>query len=85
MDGWDGLCLVAMLMLLAILAVLLMQYLQLGKMGQTIEQWHATTQERQRRIGQQAELHSALRCGFHDTWTLSPRSFGHSFHAYLDT
>ena len=26
-----------------------------------------------------------LRCGFHDTWTLSPRSFGHSFHAHLDT
>ncbi|MHC8386801.1 DUF1654 domain-containing protein [Pseudomonas sp. MDT2-39-1] len=24
-------------------------------------------------------------CGFHDTWTLSPRSFGHSFHAHLDT
>ncbi len=23
-------------------------------------------------------------CGFHDTWTLSPRSFGHSFHAHLD-
>lgn len=61
MDGWDGLCLVVMLMLLAILVVVLMQYLQLGKMSQTIEQWHATTQERQRRIGQQAELHSALR------------------------
>jgi len=26
-----------------------------------------------------------LLCGFHDTWTLSPRSFGHSFHAHLDT
>ena len=25
-----------------------------------------------------------LGCGFHDTWTLSPRSFGHSFHAHLD-
>ncbi len=24
-------------------------------------------------------------CGFHDTWTLSPRSLGHSFHAHLDT
>ncbi len=24
-------------------------------------------------------------CGFHDTWTPSPRSFGHSFHAHLDT
>ncbi|WP_139302287.1 DUF4225 domain-containing protein, partial [Pseudomonas syringae] len=24
-------------------------------------------------------------CGFHDTWTLSPRSFGHSFQAHLDT
>ena len=24
-------------------------------------------------------------CGFHDTWTLSPRSFGHSFHVHLDT
>ncbi|EPM54628.1 hypothetical protein A256_09412, partial [Pseudomonas syringae pv. actinidiae ICMP 19103] len=23
-------------------------------------------------------------CGFHDTWTLSPRSFGHSFQAHLD-
>ncbi|MEZ1440961.1 DUF4031 domain-containing protein [Pseudomonas shirazica] len=32
------------------------------------------------------ELHTfADRCGFHDTWTLSPRSFGHSFHAHLDT
>jgi len=26
----------------------------------------------------------ALVCGFHDTWTPSPRSFGHSFHAHLD-
>ncbi|OSN64214.1 hypothetical protein BV350_05320 [Pseudomonas syringae pv. actinidiae] len=26
-----------------------------------------------------------LDCGFHDTWTLSPRSFGHSFQAHLDT
>lgn len=26
-----------------------------------------------------------LDCGFHDTWTPSPRSFGHSFHAHLDT
>ena len=26
-----------------------------------------------------------IECGFHDTWTLSPRSFGHSFHAHLDT
>ncbi len=26
-----------------------------------------------------------LGCGFHDTWTPSPRSFGHSFHAHLDT
>lgn len=25
-----------------------------------------------------------LGCGFHDTWTPSPRSFGHSFHAHLD-
>lgn len=24
-------------------------------------------------------------CAFHATWTLSPRSFGHSLHAYLDT
>ncbi|EOU9650124.1 MULTISPECIES: hypothetical protein [Pseudomonas] len=28
---------------------------------------------------------ASLECGFHDTWTLSPRSFGHSFHAHLDT
>lgn len=28
---------------------------------------------------------SKTNCGFHDTWTLSPRSFGHSFHAHLDT
>ncbi len=27
----------------------------------------------------------SIACGFHDTWTLSPRSFGHSFHAHLDT
>ncbi len=26
-----------------------------------------------------------IACGFHDTWTPSPRSFGHSFHAHLDT
>ncbi len=31
------------------------------------------------------DLAGAIRCGFHDTWTLSPRSFGHSFHAHLDT
>ncbi len=30
-------------------------------------------------------LAKSYRCGFHDTWTLSPRSFGHSFHAHLDT
>ncbi|MEZ1839831.1 hypothetical protein QVM62_18445 [Pseudomonas putida] len=35
--------------------------------------------------GSQRELTFALMCGFHDTWTLSPRSFGHSFHAHLDT
>jgi len=61
MDGWDWLGLLAMLMLFVILAVLLMQYLQLGKMGQVLERWHAVTQERQRRISQQAELQSALR------------------------
>lgn len=61
MDIWDWLGLLAMLMLFAILAVLLMQYLQLGRMGQVLEQWHATMQERQRRIIQQAELQSALR------------------------
>jgi uncharacterized protein YlxW (UPF0749 family) len=61
MDGWAWLSLLAMLMLFAIVAVLLMQYLQLGKMGHAIECWHACTQERQRRISQQAELQSALR------------------------
>jgi uncharacterized protein YlxW (UPF0749 family) len=35
--------------------------LQLGKMSQVLEQCHATTQERQRRISQQAELRFALR------------------------
>jgi hypothetical protein len=61
MDGWDWLGLLAMLVLVAILAVLLMQYLQIGKLGRTLEQWQACTQERHRRIGQQAELQSALR------------------------
>ncbi|HGM4333815.1 TPA: IS66 family insertion sequence element accessory protein TnpB [Pseudomonas aeruginosa] len=31
------------------------------------------------------DLSSLMDCGFHDTWTPSPRSFGHSFHAHLDT
>ncbi|SBW85162.1 hypothetical membrane protein (plasmid) [Pseudomonas veronii 1YdBTEX2] len=61
MDGWDGLDLLALLVLVAILAVLLMQYLRVDKMGRVLEQWHAITQERQRRIAQQAELQSALR------------------------
>ena len=61
MDGWDWLSVVAMLMLWAILTVLLMQYLRLEKMGQVLEQWRASTQERQRRIERQAELQSALR------------------------
>ncbi len=61
MDGWDWLGVLAMLMLVAILAMLLMQCRQVGKMAQVLDQWHAASQQRQRRITQQAELQAALR------------------------
>lgn len=61
MDGWEWLALSAMLGLIAIMALLLVQYLQLSQIGQVLEHWQAANKERQRRIGQQGELHSALR------------------------
>lgn len=61
MDGWEWLALSAMSALVAIMTLLLMQYLQLRKVGQVLEHWQAANKERQGRIGQQAELHSALR------------------------
>jgi DNA-binding transcriptional MerR regulator len=61
MDGWEWFALTAMLVLIAIMTLLTVQYLQLSKIGQLLEHWQAANKEPQRRIGQQAELHSALR------------------------
>ena len=41
--------------------------------------------ERAANRGTRKTMKECIKCGFHDTWTLSPRSFGHSFHAHLDT
>lgn len=61
MDGWEWFALTAMLVLIAIMTLLTVHYLQLCKIGQVLEHWQAANKELQRRTGQQAELHSALR------------------------
>ncbi|WP_256597903.1 type II toxin-antitoxin system RelE/ParE family toxin [Pseudomonas sp. XWY-1] len=44
-----------------------------------------TTNRSDRHAAGRRTADEGVECGFHDTWTLSPRSFGHSFHAHLDT
>jgi hypothetical protein len=61
MDSWDWIALAAFVMLVAILSLLVMHYLQLGKMGQVLDQWDFDPQRPKTCVLDQAELRSALR------------------------